>query len=106
MATNTAARGQTVRLGTRSRTSSETKPFSLTSEFMALVAMTVSLFIASALVDDVDLRLAWILGTALVGAYILSRGIAKAATRSRANDPRDDMLNDGAEGLGRVSVRD
>jgi hypothetical protein len=76
------------------RSFTETKPFFLTSEFMALVLMTVSLFVASAVVDDVDSRLAWILGVSLVGAYILSRGIAKAGSRSRSSDPREDMLNE------------
>jgi hypothetical protein len=78
----------------RRREVTETKPFFLTSEFMVVVLMTVSLFIASAVVDDVDSRLAWILGTSLVGAYVLSRGIAKAGTRSTSADPREDMLNE------------
>jgi hypothetical protein len=71
----------------------ETKPFYLTSEFMVLVGMTVALFIASTTLDDVDSRLAWVLGVSLVGAYILSRGIAKSGTRSSSVDPREDMLD-------------
>ena len=69
----------------------ETKPFYMTSEFFVLVGMTVALFIASATLDDVDSRLAWILGVGLVGAYILSRGIAKSGTRSTSLDPREQM---------------
>ena len=69
----------------------ETKPFYMTSEFMALAAMTVALFIASLTLDDVDSRLAWVLGVSLVGAYILSRGIAKAGSRSTSYDPREEM---------------
>jgi len=69
----------------------ETKPFFMTSEFMALAAMTVALFIASLALDDVDSRLAWVLGVSLVGAYILSRGIAKSGTRSMSYDPREEM---------------
>jgi hypothetical protein len=72
----------------------ETKPFFMTSEFAVLVLMTVCLFIASAVVDDVDARLAWILGSSLVGAYIVSRGIAKSGTKSRSYDPREDLLED------------
>jgi hypothetical protein len=93
--------------GTWERKVTETKPFFLTSEFMVVVLMTASLFIASAVVDDVDSRLAWILGTSLVGAYVLSRGIAKAGTRSTSTDPREEMLDGrfSAESP-RVRVRD
>ena len=98
MATNAVTRtpGSTRTTGSirATRSSTETKPFFLTSEFMVLVLMTVSLFIASAVVADVDSKLAWILGSSLVGAYILSRGIAKAGSRSRSVDPREDMLNE------------
>ncbi|HET7044582.1 MAG TPA: hypothetical protein VFI37_07020 [Gaiellaceae bacterium] len=80
--------------GTKRRDPIETKPFYATSEFMVLVGMTVALFISSLVVDDVDSRLAWILGVSLVGAYILSRGIAKAGTRSSSVDPREDHLRD------------
>ena len=72
----------------------ETKPFYMTSEFMVMTAMTVALFIASLAVDDVDSRLAWILGVSLVGVYILSRGIAKAGSSSRSYDPREEMRMD------------
>ncbi|MDQ3894813.1 MAG: hypothetical protein M3292_09175 [Actinomycetota bacterium] len=84
----------TDRRGTR-RTSHypiETKPFFLTSEFGVLVLMTLALFIASAVVDDLDSRLAWILGSSMVGAYIVSRGIAKSGTKSRSYDPREEFL--------------
>jgi hypothetical protein len=75
----------------------ETKPFYLTSEFMVTALMTISLFIASMVVDDVDSRLAWILGVGLVGAYVVSRGIAKAGTRSTSYDPREDLLHPDAD---------
>jgi hypothetical protein len=75
----------------------ETKPFYLTSEFLVTVLMTVSLFIASMVVDDLDSRLAWILGVSLVGAYVLSRGIAKAGTRSMSYDPREVMFDHDAD---------
>lgn len=83
--------------GTGRRDPIETKPFYMTSEFMVTALMTVSLFIASLVVDDVDSRLAWILGVSLVGAYVLSRGIAKAGTRSTSSDPREDLLHRDAD---------
>ncbi len=55
--------------------------------------MTLALFMASAVVDDLDSRLAWILGSSMVGAYIVSRGIAKSGTKSSSHDPREDMLD-------------
>ena len=46
----------------------------------------------SSLTDhSVDGRLFWILTTIATSAYMLSRGIAKAASRSRAHDPREDI---------------
>ena len=93
MATDVARTGRaSYRIGAV-RTPTETKPFFLTSEFMVLALMTTCLFIPSAVVDDVDSRLAWILGSSMVGAYILSRGIAKAGTRSWSRDPREDVMN-------------
>ena len=41
--------------------------------------------------STIDARLFWILTTIAASAYMLSRGIAKAATRSRAHDPREDI---------------
>jgi len=80
--------------GPRRRDLVETRPFYMTSEFMATALMTVALFIASIVVEDVDSRLAWILGVGLVGAYVVSRGIAKAGTRSTSYDPREQMFSD------------
>ncbi len=105
MATNVARTGRTGSHIATVRTPTETKPFFLTSEFMVLVVMTVALFIASAVVDDLDSRLAWILGSGMVAAYILSRGIAKAATKSWSYDPREDFVGDGADSP-RARIRD
>ena len=56
MATDVARTGRaSYRIGAV-RTPTETKPFFLTSEFMVLALMTICLFIASAVVDDVDSR--------------------------------------------------
>jgi hypothetical protein len=70
---------------------SETKPFFLTSEFLVFVLFLMGLGIGTATSDDVDPRLFWILATIATAAYRLSRGIAKAASRSRAYDPREDV---------------
>ncbi len=106
MATNVARTGRTDSRVAAVRAPTETRPFFMTSEFMVLVVMTVALFIASAVVDDVDSQLAWILGSAMVGAYILSRGIAKAATRSSSYDPREDLIDRDSADSPRVRVRD
>jgi hypothetical protein len=70
---------------------SETKPFFLTSEFLVFVLLLMGLGIAAGSSDDVDARLFWILATAAAAFYMLSRGIAKSGTRSRAWDPREDL---------------
>ncbi len=69
----------------------ETKPFFLTSEFFGTLLVIVAMAIGAAVAEDFDSRLFWILTTALVAAYVLSRGIAKSGTKSRAADPREDM---------------
>jgi hypothetical protein len=70
---------------------SETKPFFLTSEFLVFVLYLMGLGISASTSDDIDARLFWILATSAVVGYMLSRGIAKAATRSRVRDPREDI---------------
>jgi hypothetical protein len=51
----------------------------------------MGLAIGTSTSDDVDPRLFWILTTVATSFYMLSRGIAKAASRSRAYDPREDL---------------
>jgi hypothetical protein len=75
----------------RTAYTSETKPFFLTSEFLVFVLFVMGLGIGASTSDDVDARLFWILTTVAVAFYMLSRGVAKAATRSRAYDPREDV---------------
>lgn len=70
---------------------SETKPFFLTSEFLVFVLFLMGLGIGTATSNDVDPRLFWILATVATSFYMLSRGIAKAGSRSRAHDPREDL---------------
>src|SRR4051794_900409 len=73
---------------------SETKPFYLTSEFLVFVLYLMGLGITASTDATVDARLFWILTTIATTGYMLSRGIAKAATRSRAHDPREDIDRD------------
>jgi hypothetical protein len=78
---------------------SETKPFFMTSEFLATLLCVIGVAITAASAADIDSRLSCILITALVGAYTISRGIAKSGTRSRATDPRDELqLGGGSDG--------
>ena len=70
---------------------SETKPFFLTSEFLVYVLFLMGLGIAAGSNDDVDAQLFWTLATVATAFYMLSRGIAKAGSRSRAYDPREDL---------------
>ena len=98
---STSARAQASRAQIRSQRSgwfprradytSETKPFYLTSEFLVFVLYLLGLGVSAATDATIDSRLFWILATIATAAYMLSRGIAKAATRSRAHDPREDI---------------
>ena len=69
----------------------ETKPFFLTSEFFGVLVLIAAMGIGAASSDGFDARMFWILTTAAVSAYVVSRGIAKSGTKSRAFDPREDM---------------
>ena len=71
--------------------SSETKPFFLTSEFLVFVLFLMGLGITTATDEAIDPQMFWILTTIASSAYMISRGIAKAASRSRARDPREDI---------------
>lgn len=69
----------------------ETKPFFLTSEFVGAVLVIAGIAITAASSDAFGAWRAWILITAVTGAYMISRGIAKAGTRSHADDPRENL---------------
>jgi hypothetical protein len=58
----------------------ESKWAPLTTEFWAMVLLIVILLIAAAVSDSFNDVRAWTLVTIIGGAYILSRGIAKAGT--------------------------
>jgi hypothetical protein len=75
----------------RTRGWSETKPFFMTSEFIGTLICVIGIAITAGVTADLDSQGAGALIAGLVAAYTVSRGIAKAGTRSRATDPRDDM---------------
>ena len=70
---------------------SETRPFFVTSEFLLLVLFLMGLGIAAGTSDNIDDRFFWTAATVMCGLYMLSRGIAKSGSRSRAYDPREDL---------------
>jgi hypothetical protein len=70
---------------------SETRPFYVTSEFLVFVLFLMGLGIAAGSSDNIDDRFFWAAATVISSIYMLSRGIAKSGSRSRAYDPREDM---------------
>jgi hypothetical protein len=70
---------------------SETRPFYVTSEFLAFVLFLMGLGIAASSSPSVDARFFWTAATVITSFYMLSRGIAKSGSRSRAYDPREDI---------------
>ena len=69
----------------------ETKPFFLTSEFVAAVLAIAGIAITAAASDSFGAWRAWILISAITVGYLVSRGIAKSGTRSHADDPREHL---------------
>jgi hypothetical protein len=70
---------------------SETRPFFLTSEFLAYVLLLMGLGIGTSTSASIDARFFWEWATLATIAYMLSRGLAKSGSRSRAYDPREDV---------------
>lgn len=66
---------------TRRFTQAETKPFYLTSEFWAGLIASIGIAITAASSHAFGGWRAWILITVITSAYIISRGLAKAARR-------------------------
>jgi hypothetical protein len=79
------------RRGTLERHGAETKPFYLTSEFMVSLLAAIAIAISAATMHAFGGWRGWILITAIVVSYNLSRGIAKVGSSSRAHDPREDV---------------
>jgi hypothetical protein len=59
----------------------ETKPFFLTSEFLAFLGILIALAIALGATDSLNQFRGWLLITVIGCAYIISRGLAKAGAR-------------------------
>ena len=59
----------------------EARPGFMTSEFWLTVIMAAVVIVFAYISDTFDNDLGWGLGTGLVGAYVLSRGIAKSGSR-------------------------
>src|SRR6266498_4609370 len=70
---------------------SETRPFFVTSEFLVFVLFLLGLGIAASSSPSIDARFFWTAATVISAFYMLSRGIAKSGSRSRAHDPREDI---------------
>jgi hypothetical protein len=68
-------------IGYGRRPYSETKPFFLTSEFLAFAGMLIALLVALGVSDTLNNFRGWLLPTILTSAYIISRGIAKSGER-------------------------
>jgi hypothetical protein len=90
MTNNTA--GNTGRV---SRLSTETKAAFKTTEFIAYIAILVSMFIASAVVDNGDdgqgfgADHVWLYATLLTIGYMVSRGLAKSGSREYYDNDSD-----------------
>lgn len=76
----------------------ETKPFFVTSEFIGTLLAIVAIAISAAALDILNVRLTWILITAMVCGYVLSRGLAKIGVKSHSLDPREQVLQRVADG--------
>jgi hypothetical protein len=70
---------------------SETRPFFVTSEFLAYAFFLIGLGITASTSPSIDARFFWTWAAIITAAYMISRGIAKSGSRSRSHDPRDDL---------------
>lgn len=79
---------------TRHTATTETKPAFKTTELIAYVVVALGVLIASAMVDQNEdgqgfgADKAWLYVTILTVGYMISRGLAKAGSYERGNDPR------------------
>jgi hypothetical protein len=75
----------------RDSADSETRPFFVTSEFLAYALFLIGLAIAASTSPSIDAQFFWRYATFVTIAYMLARGLAKSGSRSRAHDPREDL---------------
>jgi hypothetical protein len=76
------------------REGSETRPAWKTSELLVFVLLAAGIFVAAEHVGSsgdnaFTAQRAWLYVTILGSAYMISRGLAKAGSRSTSDDPRD-----------------
>jgi hypothetical protein len=69
--------------------STEARPGLLTTEFWLSLAAAAAVVIVSYMDDNLDVERGWTLGIALLAAYVISRGIAKAGSSERFIGFRD-----------------
>jgi hypothetical protein len=67
---------------------SETKPFFLTSEFLAFLLAAIGVGVAMATSDLLDAHHGWTLMAAIAIGYMVSRGLAKSGSRDPNPDRR------------------
>jgi hypothetical protein len=81
------------------RLTTETKQAFKTTEFWAMAAIIAAILISAALIkggdtgngtDEFIARQAWLYVSIVTGAYLLSRGLAKAGSRDPYTDDGDD----------------
>jgi hypothetical protein len=70
---------------------SETRPFFVTSEFLAYALFLIGLGITASTSPSIDARFFWTWTALTTIAYMIARGLAKSGSRSRSHDPREDM---------------
>jgi hypothetical protein len=76
------------------RTGSETRPSWKTSELLVFLLLAAGIFVAAEHVGSsgdnaFTAQRAWLYVTILGSAYMISRGLAKAGSRSSDDDPRE-----------------
>ena len=79
----------------RAAATSETKPAYKTTEMMFYVVAVIAVLIATQVVEGFAARQGWLYVTILTVGYMLSRGIAKAGSYAKDEDPRTDAYPDG-----------
>jgi UDP-N-acetylmuramyl pentapeptide phosphotransferase/UDP-N-acetylglucosamine-1-phosphate transferase len=70
--------------------STEARPGIITTEFWLSLLAAAAVVIVSYLDDALDVERGWTLGIAMLAAYVISRGIAKAGSSERFVGYRDD----------------
>ena len=73
----------------------ETKPAFKTTELMVWAVTVAAVLIAAAVLENLDGHDAWKYVTWLSIGYMISRGLAKAGSYAKDNDPRTADTSDG-----------